>query len=125
MRYVRCIKNKAYIRFKDQAPPDEELVDLTVGNIYKVIPDAEGEQAGLLRVIDDSGEDYLYPADYFEPVALNDLSSAASDSITVHIDALTKAALRAEARAEGRSISSLVREWISKHLDLPREAGNQ
>jgi hypothetical protein len=33
--------------------------------IYVVIPDDEAEKEGDLRVIDESGEDYLYPADWF------------------------------------------------------------
>ena len=35
-----------------------------------VLPDAEAEQDGDLRIIDESGEDYLYPADYFVLVDL-------------------------------------------------------
>lgn len=38
--------------------------DLELRKAYPVLPAAAGE-AGFLRVIDDSGEDYLYPADYF------------------------------------------------------------
>ena len=33
--------------------------------IYRVLPDEDAEQDGDLRVIDESGEDYLYPADAF------------------------------------------------------------
>lgn len=33
--------------------------------IYRVLPDQDAEQEGDLRVIGESGEDYLYPADYF------------------------------------------------------------
>lgn len=33
--------------------------------IYRVLPDEEAEPDGDLRVIDESGEDYLYPAEYF------------------------------------------------------------
>jgi len=39
--------------------------DLEAGNVYRVIVDAKAEQAGCLRVIDESGEDYLYPAARF------------------------------------------------------------
>jgi hypothetical protein len=38
---------------------------LELRKIYRVIPDADAAQDGDLRVIDESGEDYLYPADYF------------------------------------------------------------
>jgi hypothetical protein len=122
MTYVRCINNKAYIRFKDESPSDEALIDLTVGNVYKVLPDVEAERSGSIRVIDNSGEDYWYPAEYFEPINWNRLSSDFSDSLTIHIDGLTKAILRAEALAAGMSMSSLVHEWINKHLDLPSDS---
>ncbi|HET6576976.1 MAG TPA: hypothetical protein VFG66_01555 [Gemmatimonadales bacterium] len=38
--------------------------------LYEVRPDADAETHGQLRVIDDSGEDYLYPREYFQPVKL-------------------------------------------------------
>ena len=34
------------------------------------IPDAEAAKHGQIRIIDDSGEDYLYPQEYFQPVEL-------------------------------------------------------
>ena len=36
--------------------------------MYVVLPDAEAESEGLLRVIDEDGEDYLYPAKHFVAV---------------------------------------------------------
>ena len=38
--------------------------------IYQVLPDEEAEKEGYLRVIDESGEDYLYPQSYFVLVQL-------------------------------------------------------
>ena len=38
--------------------------------IYRVLTDEDAEQDGDLRVIDESGEDYLYPANYFMMVEL-------------------------------------------------------
>ena len=38
--------------------------------LYEVVPDAEAEAEGLIRIIDESGEDYLYPADLFRPLDL-------------------------------------------------------
>jgi hypothetical protein len=38
---------------------------LTPRMIYEVIPDESAEKSNYLRVIDNEGEDYLYPADYF------------------------------------------------------------
>lgn len=43
--------------------------DLTAGQVYKVLPDAKAFRHGYLRVIDDSGEDYLHAARRFEPVS--------------------------------------------------------
>jgi hypothetical protein len=44
--------------------------DLSAGMLYRVLPDESGASEGFLRVIDDSGEDYLYPEDYFVPIDL-------------------------------------------------------
>ena len=44
------------------AKPDE---DLQAGKIYRVLPDASATEAGCLRIIDESGEDYLYAARRF------------------------------------------------------------
>ena len=52
-RQARCIKTGGY------------RVSLEIGKIYQVLDD-EAESHGDLRVIDESGEDYLYPAEYFE-----------------------------------------------------------
>jgi hypothetical protein len=38
--------------------------------LYALLPDVEAETRGLLRVIDESGEDYLYPAGMFYKVEL-------------------------------------------------------
>lgn len=42
--------------------------DLQMGKVYRVLPDAAAAQDGYVRVIDDSGEDYLYPREHFTPV---------------------------------------------------------
>jgi hypothetical protein len=44
--------------------------DLEVRKVYRVLPDKEAATSGYMRVIDDSGEDYLYPSKYFVPVEL-------------------------------------------------------
>jgi hypothetical protein len=54
--YVVCIDNASY-------PASLEL-----RKIYPRLPDARAEKDGLVRVIDESGEDYLYPARYFVPI---------------------------------------------------------
>ena len=52
-RFSICINNSEY-------PASLEL-----HKIYRIIPDKEAEHDGDLRIIDESGEDYLYPAKYF------------------------------------------------------------
>jgi hypothetical protein len=44
--------------------------DLTLGMLYRVLADDEAAREQHLRVVDDSGEDYLYPADRFVVVAV-------------------------------------------------------
>ena len=44
--------------------------DLELRKAYAVLPPAANE-AGYLRVVDESGEDYLYPADCFVPLELS------------------------------------------------------
>jgi hypothetical protein len=39
--------------------------DLSAGMLYRVLPDDAATQEGTLRIIDDSGEDYLYPSGRF------------------------------------------------------------
>ena len=50
--YVLCVDNK-------------DCKDLEKRKIYQILPDDEAKQEGYLRVIDESGEDYLYPESYF------------------------------------------------------------
>ena len=38
--------------------------------VYQILPDAHAAKDKHVRVIDESGEDYLYPADYFVPLTL-------------------------------------------------------
>jgi hypothetical protein len=42
--------------------------DLEIRKVYQVLPDRSAAKSGMLRVVDESGEDYLYPADFFVPV---------------------------------------------------------
>ncbi|MGA2328878.1 MAG: hypothetical protein ABSH05_21595 [Bryobacteraceae bacterium] len=43
--------------------------DLDPRKVYQVLPDRAAVREGYVRVIDESGEDYLYPADYFAPIS--------------------------------------------------------
>ncbi len=55
---VVCIKN------------DDYPVSLERRKIYVALHDSMAEEHGQLRVIDESGEDYLFPADFFVPITL-------------------------------------------------------
>ena len=57
-RFVVCIENAGY-------PASLEL-----HKIYRVIPDADAAHDGDVRIVDESGEDYLYPSAWFAAVAL-------------------------------------------------------
>ncbi len=48
----------------------KDCEDLEKRKIYRVLPDEEAEKEGYLRIIDESGEDYLYPQSYFILVQL-------------------------------------------------------
>lgn len=45
-------------------------VSLEARKIYEVWPDADAESHGQLRIVDESGEDYLFPAEYFRILSL-------------------------------------------------------
>ena len=49
---------------------DGNEVSLQLWKIYKPLRDDDAREEGLLRVVDESGEDYLYPESYFVAVAL-------------------------------------------------------
>ena len=55
-RFVICIKNEGY------------LASLEPRKIYRVLTDSAAEAKGMLRIVDESGEDYLFPANLFVPV---------------------------------------------------------
>ena len=57
-RFAVCIDNSGY-------PASLEL-----HKIYRVLPDKEAEGEGDIRIVDESGEDYLFEADRFLPVDL-------------------------------------------------------
>jgi hypothetical protein len=47
---------------------NQEYEDVEVWKVYQVLPDDKAAGVGCIRVIDESGEDYLYPADRFVSV---------------------------------------------------------
>ena len=64
-RFAVCIGNEGY------------PASLEVRKIYRVINDQEAEQHDLVRVIDESGEDYLYPGELFVLISLPDAAANA------------------------------------------------
>jgi hypothetical protein len=51
-------------------PPESRLRCVEVRKLYPVVHDPEAATNDLIRVIDESGEDYLYPARLFQKVTL-------------------------------------------------------
>ncbi len=54
--FAVCVNNSRY------------PASLALYKIYRVLPDEDATRNGELRVLDESGEDYLYPADHFMPI---------------------------------------------------------
>lgn len=49
---------------------DGGLEDLEARKLYQVLPDREAAREGYVRVVDESGEDYMYPSELFVPITL-------------------------------------------------------
>jgi hypothetical protein len=64
--FVICIENK-------------DCEDLEKRKVYQTLRDAKAKRDGYLRVIDESGEDYLYPESYFVAV---EVSAEARDALS-------------------------------------------
>ncbi len=57
-RFLICVRNDGY------------AASLELRKVYEAIPDQAAEARHHVRVIDESGEDYLYPEDFFVPIEL-------------------------------------------------------
>jgi hypothetical protein len=57
-RYVLCVRNEEY------------SASLEKLKLYRRIADAHSERHGLIRVIDESGEGYVYPVDFFRAIEI-------------------------------------------------------
>ncbi len=62
MKFVVCLSREGFGEFSTD--------DLTLGRLYEVLASADGRD--MLRIIDDSGEDFLYPASLFEAVEVQE-----------------------------------------------------
>lgn len=58
-RFVICVQNKDY------------PASLQILKIYERLPDSEAEADGMIRIADEDGEDYLYPAPWFIPLEVS------------------------------------------------------
>jgi len=58
-RFSICVENKGY------------KASLEKRKVYVSIPDAEALKHGQVRVVDESGEDYLYPKSLFLPITVS------------------------------------------------------
>jgi len=56
LRFAICINDGGYVD------------DLKVRSVYQILPDESAARSNYVRVIDETGEDYLYPAAYFVPI---------------------------------------------------------
>lgn len=65
MSYAVCLSNEGY------------AASLEPRKLYELLPDGEATARGMLRVVDESGEDYLYPESMFAPVQLPEKLEAA------------------------------------------------
>jgi hypothetical protein len=57
-QFVLCVSNES------------SRASLEVRKVYQALPDPVAASRGFVRIIDESGEDYLYPSEYFVPVRL-------------------------------------------------------
>jgi len=57
-QFVVCINNEGY------------QASLERRKIYRVLPDPDAQTHQLIRVVDESGEDYLFPISYFSSISL-------------------------------------------------------
>ena len=67
--YVVCLDNGGY------------AASLEARKIYRQLPDNRAEEDGLLRIVDESGEDYLYPSRLFAPISVPEAVERAFSSV--------------------------------------------
>jgi hypothetical protein len=65
-RFAVCVRNDGY------------EASLERNKLYVILPDADADREGDVRVVDESGEDYLYPAGWFVPL---DVPKAVQESL--------------------------------------------
>ncbi len=63
--FAVCVRNRGY------------KVSLELLKVYRVLPDPDAAAVHRMRVIDETGEDYLFPESYFVPVELPEAAAKA------------------------------------------------
>jgi hypothetical protein len=56
--------------------------DLEFRKVYRILPDESAEKSKYVRVIDESGEDYLYPASYFVALVVPEKARRALSAVS-------------------------------------------
>jgi hypothetical protein len=102
-------------RFVKYVASRGDSLSVTPGQYYQVLADP-AEEDGMPRIIDNTGEDYLYAAELFQEA--NNLSGLSTD-FTLSLSVPMKAAILQLASQRGMSMVALVREMLDERLDLP------
>lgn len=64
-KYVICLSNAGY------------AASLEMRKLYELIPDAKAEAMHCIRIVDEDGEDYIYPESLFMPLEVSETVSRA------------------------------------------------
>ena len=67
--YVLCVENEGY------------EISLEKRKVYLCVADASVADEALVRVIDESGDSYLYPSDYFVALTIPDAAAAVFEEL--------------------------------------------
>lgn len=77
-RFAVCVRNEGY------------EASLELHKIFRIVSDPEAQTDGDVRVIDESGEDYLYPSQWFVPIEVpKRFNSPCSKLLNLHHRRLT------------------------------------
>ena len=65
---MKSVEEQATLGFAFCVDNRDYPVSLELHKLYRILADQKAEAYGMIRVVDESGEDYLYPVEYFFPV---------------------------------------------------------
>jgi predicted RNase H-like HicB family nuclease len=104
-RFALCLENAGY------------PASLERWKIYRFFEDADAATHGQVRVVDESGEDYLFPREYFAPIALRHSKEGYSVSVPDLPGCWSQGRTAREAVG---NLQAAVREYVSVAKDLGR-----